>query len=115
MNKNVKLLIATSSVMASLAPFFWTRLPEAVSQPRGERKEHSTERNFVEQTEVEIRPVASVTAAGWDSERVWSGQDDWEPFVAADPSSDYVYQLTTRFGPHLSGIAFRRSANNGAT
>jgi hypothetical protein len=52
---------------------------------------------------------------GWDSERVWSGEDDWEPFVSADPSSDYVYQMTTRFSHLESAVVFRSSSDNGAS
>jgi hypothetical protein len=67
-------------------------------------------------------PSPSLTAAGFDSERVWSAYDDWEPALAADPGSSYVYQLTTRYtGPapcrRCSGpwIVFRRSGDGGAT
>jgi hypothetical protein len=65
-------------------------------------------------------PVPSL--AGFDSERVWSSFDDWEPAVAADPSSSYVYHLTTRYdGPKpcgsckLPAIVFHSSSNGGAT
>jgi hypothetical protein len=35
----------------------------------------------------------------FSSEAVWnSATDDWEPTVAADPSSAYVYEMTTRYG-----------------
>jgi hypothetical protein len=84
-------------------------------RPHGERKERSTGRNFATQTDVQTQPRASAAAPGWDSERVWSGQDDWEPFVAADRSSSYVYQMTTRFNARLSGIFIRRSADGGKT
>lgn len=84
-------------------------------RPHGERKERSTGLTFATQTDVQARPANSMTAPGWDSERVWSGKDDWEPFVAADPSSSYIYQMTTRFNRKLSGIFIRRSTNNGAT
>ncbi len=56
------------------------------------------------------------------SERLWSTNNDWEPAIAVDPSSSYVYQLTTRYdgpapcnrcaGPY---IIFRRSSDGGAT
>jgi len=92
----------------------WTE-SGAASRPYGERKERSTGRNFAAQTEVEMLPRASTAAPGWDSERVWSGPDDWEPFVAADRSSNYVYQMTTRFNEQLSGIFVRQSADDGKT
>lgn len=55
------------------------------------------------------------TAPGWERERVWSGHDDWEPYIAADRSSSYVYQMTTRFNAYVSGIFIRRSPDSGAT
>ncbi|MEW6368556.1 MAG: sialidase family protein [Acidobacteriota bacterium] len=79
-------------------------------------------RSYADRTLVESSPSASLAAAGFDSERVWSGYDDWEPAVAADPSSSYVYQLTTRYdgpapcsGCPLPVIVFRRSSDSGAT
>lgn len=67
-------------------------------------------------------PVVSAANAGFDQERVWSQYNDWEPAIAADPSSSYVYQLTTRYnGPEPCNrcagpyIIFRRSSNGGAT
>src|SRR5262249_40860732 len=80
----------------------------------GERKERSTGREFLAETDVQKAPIPSPVAPGWDSERVWSGHDDWEPFVAADLASSYVYQMVTRFNAHVSGIFFRRSADGGA-
>ncbi len=67
-------------------------------------------------------PSASREATGFDSERLWSVYNDWEPALAADPTSLYVYQLTTRYdGPppcnRCAGpwIVFRRSSDGGAT
>jgi hypothetical protein len=38
-------------------------------------------------------------AGGFATEQLWqAGVDDWEPTVAVDPSSSYVYQVTTRYG-----------------
>jgi len=100
---------------ATLLLFYaWTGF-RADSQPHGERKERTSGRNFSKQTEVQMFPRASTAAPGWDSERVWSGQDDWEPFVAADRSSSYVYQMTTRFNARLSGIFIRKSDDGGRT
>jgi hypothetical protein len=86
---------------------------QSTSQPHGERKEGSSKRNFAAQTDVEPYPRPSLALPGWDSERVWSGQDDWEPFIAADRSSSYVYQMTTRFDARVSGIFIRRSTDGG--
>lgn len=67
-------------------------------------------------------PSASRRAHGFDVERVWSVYNDWEPALAVDPGSSYVYQLTTRYdGPapcnRCAGpwIVFRRSSDGGAT
>ncbi len=88
---------------------------ESASRPHGDRKSHSSGRDFAAQTDVQTDPRAAIAARGWDAERVWSGHDDWEPFVAADRSSGYVYQMTTRFNARLSGIFIRRSADSGQT
>jgi hypothetical protein len=88
----------------------------------GEARKTSTGRNFAAETVVALAPVPAA-ASGWDSERVWSGQDDWEPALAVDPgNASYVYQLTTRYsGPtacktcKLPAIIFRRSSDGGTT
>jgi hypothetical protein len=67
------------------------------------------------QTVVEREPRRSAIAPGFDSERVWSGVDDWEPALAADRNSSYVYQVTTRLNSGRATIWFRRSADSGAT
>ena len=79
-------------------------------------------RSFAGQVELAARPRASPLHPAFDAARLWSGEDDWEPAVAADPSSDYVYQLTTRYtgaaachNCALPAIVFRRSADGGAT
>src|SRR5439155_26815681 len=66
----------------------------------GKGKKIGSGRSYVEETTVAVTPTPAA-APGWDSERVWSGQDDWEPGVAVDPvNPNYVYQLTTRYtGP----------------
>jgi hypothetical protein len=71
-----------------------------------------------------IAPVAIAQAAapGWSSEARWSANDDWEPTIAADPSSNWVYQATTRYGGPKAcsscpgtAIIFRASSDGGAT
>lgn len=43
--------------------------------------------------------VRLAPAPGWAGERILHPTaDDWEPAIAADPNSDYIYVLTTRFG-----------------
>ena len=92
----------------------WAATRESDS-PHGERKDRWSGQNFAAQTDVQAAPSTSGAAPGWDRERVWSGQDDWEPFVAADRSSGYVYQMTTRFNALYSGIFIRRSPDGGRT
>jgi hypothetical protein len=77
--------------------------------------------SFEKRTTVAATPSPGA-AAGFDAERVWSGFDDWEPAIAADPSSSYVYQMTTRYnGPKACKgcpfpvIVFRASSDGGAT
>lgn len=91
------------------------------SEPLEKSRKVWSGRTFQSQTRVDRFPSHS-PVAGFDIERVWSGQDDWEPALAADKDSPYVYQLTTRFsGPKpcntcsLPAIAFRSSSNEGAT
>jgi hypothetical protein len=44
-------------------------------------------------------PFTTSPAPGWAGERVVNAKvDDWEPAVAADPSTPHVYILTTRYG-----------------
>ena len=66
---------------------------------------------------VEVRPFpqASERSAGFDEQRLASGFDDWEPFVAADRNSAWVYQLVTRYAGGLVDIVLRRSPDSGAT
>jgi BNR repeat-like domain len=68
--------------------------------------------------------VVAAPAAGWTGEQVMDPKtDDWEPAVAADPSSGYVYLLTTRYGEEkpcpgncpIPHIAIEISADNGRT
>lgn len=87
---------------------------DAEGPGEGERKKKWSGLSFAAQTYVQPVPSASAAAGGFDSERVWSGSDDWEPAVAADPSAPYVYQLTTRYGAQVD-VVFRRSSDGGAT
>lgn len=71
--------------------------------------------NYLDQTLVEREPYPSAVTPGFDSERVWGGFDDWEPAIAADPNSTYVYQVTTRYSSGRAEVWVRRSADSGAT
>src|SRR5258705_9056367 len=74
-----------------------------MSKARPDQKEPGKKvgsgKSFIDQTTVAVAPAAP--PGGWDSERVMSGQDDWEPASAVDPvNQNFVYQLTTRYtGP----------------
>jgi len=88
----------------------------------GEGKKLGSGVSYLAQTMVDAAPMPAA-AAGWDSERVASGEDDWEPAVAVDPGNvNYVYQAITRYtGPKACGncklpaIIIRRSIDGGAT
>jgi hypothetical protein len=68
--------------------------------------------------------VVAAASPGWTGEQLMDAKtDDWEPAVAADPGSGYVYLLTTRYGeskpcsgncpiPH---VAIEISSDNGLT
>ena len=68
-------------------------------------------------------PITRAPAPGWQSETLWSPKnDDWEPTVAVDPSSSWVYQATTRYGGDKAckscpdpAIIIRGSSDGGAT
>lgn len=88
----------------------------------GEADKVGSGRSQAGQVTIAAQPSASRRNAGFDEARLWSAFDDWEPAVAADPSSDYVYQLTTRYdGPAACdncgqpALVFRRSADGGTT
>jgi hypothetical protein len=91
----------------------------------GQQSEHKKEwsgKTFRTETKVQRTPSVSIQGPGFLSERVVSGEDDWEPAIAADPGSNYVYHMTTRFsGPQpcptcpLPAIVFRSSADSGLT
>lgn len=96
--------------------------PVAPRIAAGEADKAGSGRSLAGQLTVEGQPAPSGRNAGFDRARLWSEFDDWEPAIAADPSSAYVYQLTTRYdGPPacpdcgLPVIVFRRSADGGAT
>ena len=68
--------------------------------------------------------ITGTAATGWSGEKLVDATvDDWEPAIAADPKSNFVYVLTTRYGipEPCKGdcpspvIELLISANNGAT
>src|SRR6476660_6232512 len=87
------------------------------SNVEGEKKKTSTGKSYLYSTRVERFERPSIAAKEFAAERVWSGHDDWEPAIAVDPSSSYVYQMTTRYSGkrpcdicRLPAIVFRSSS-----
>ncbi len=56
--------------------------------------------NHVGTTRVRNHPLdpSALAATGWAGEIQVANEDTWEPDVAADPSSSYVYAMYNRFG-----------------
>jgi len=56
-------------------------------------------------------------AATFDTEAIWgtTADNNWEPSVAADPSSSYVYEVTTSVANNPHEILFRASSDGGST
>ena len=107
-------------VVAGAALLFSRAAPAPAAT--GEAEKEGSGRSLAGQVDIVAAPAPSPLAVGFAGARLWSGEDDWEPATAADPSSPYVYQLTTRFsGPAacarcaMPAIIFRRSADGGAT
>lgn len=120
MHRIVRWLTLAAMVMCTLS--FQARFVTHEQDVDGKDKKSFSGVSFKNQTRVEKTAFSSLTAAGWDAERVWSGNDDWEPAIAADPSSSWVYQMTTRYngpvpckGCPLPMVAFRASSDGGAT
>jgi BNR repeat-like domain len=86
----------------------------ARSRPGGEPEKPWSGLSYAAATRVEQLP-SRAAGSGFDAERVWSGEDDWEPFVAVDPGGHYVYQVTTRWLRPKYRIVIRRSLDGGAT
>lgn len=115
-----RLLLASVWIVAGVALLFNRVEPAATGISEAEKEPSG--RSLVGQVEIAAAPSRSPLGPGFASARLWSGEDDWEPATAADPSSSYIYQLTTRYsGPAgcprcaLPAIIFRRSADGGAT
>jgi hypothetical protein len=46
----------------------------------------------------QVRVLAAAPAAGWVGESKLAVEDTWEPYVAADPTTPYVYAIYNRYG-----------------
>ena len=99
--------------------------PEAQEQAAQVQERHDAyEAALAAGTFGKASPITGGPAIGWVGEQIVDPTvDDWEPAIAADPHSGYVYALTTRYGipepckgdcpsPVIELIV---SADNGAT
>lgn len=74
-----------------------SEVQQELSEQTSERLEALQEANQ-QGIEWRVSSVTSSPAPGWAGEKVADPKaDDWEPAIAADPSSPYVYLLTTHF------------------
>ena len=99
--------------------------PEAQEQGEAVTERHEAYEAALEAgTFGNVEPIAHVPATGWVGEQIVDQTvDDWEPAIAADRHSNYVYVLTTRYGipEPCKGdcpspvIELLISADNGAT
>ena len=48
---------------------------------------------------------------GWIAEQRWGPHNDWAPNIAADPSSSWLYQMTTQYGGHRVCRPHRNTAS----
>jgi hypothetical protein len=73
--------------------------PEGEGFSEGGDPDASAE-NHVGTTRVRNRPLdpSALAATGWAGEIQVANEDTWEPDIAADPSSPYVYALYNRYG-----------------
>ena len=71
--------------------------------------------SYADRTVVERLPSKSASRNGFDRERVWSGEDDWEPYVAVDADRGFVYQFAIRWVAPRYKIVVRRSLDGGGT
>jgi len=88
----------------------------------GKRRLISETVRIEEAVTIQTTPTDSQSNNGFEAERLWGPYNDWEPAIAIDRATGYVYQLTTRYdgpepckrcaGPY---IIFRRSGDGGAT
>ena len=88
----------------------------------GKRRLVSETVRIEEPVTIQTTPTDSQSNNGFEAERLWGPYNDWEPAIAIDRATGYVYQLTTRYdgpepckrcaGPY---IIFRRSGDGGAT
>jgi hypothetical protein len=93
---------------------------EGEKDGRGEKE--GTGRSYAAQTRIERFASPSAASALFDAERVWSGNDDWEPALATQPNSTVVYQAVTRYsgtkacnGCPFPIIIVRKSTDGGNT
>jgi hypothetical protein len=93
-------------------------------EPDGKGEKQATGMSFEKQTRVERFSGPSAYSSLLDAERVWSGNDDWEPALAVHPTNpNIIYQATTRYsgktkpcsGCPYPFIVIRQSTDGGNT
>ena len=110
----VAVVVALVVLMAALLVATTEQAPPAAGRARGERLEEAlvTDRRLdaaqtakANGTLGQTEPIVLAAAAGWTGETlIHPTADDWEPAIAADPNSSYVYMLVTRYtGPTACG------------
>src|SRR5262249_13189315 len=91
-------------------------------EPEGEGRGGDPDAAAVRVGEAQLSAIVNTPAAGWAGESVVGTGNTWEPSVAADPSSPYVYVMYNDFTgtkecntcPSTPMIV-RASSNGGAT
>jgi Neuraminidase (sialidase) len=129
----VAVVVALVVLVAAILVATSEQAPPAAGRARGERLEEAlvTDRRLdaaqaakANGTLGQTEPIVLAAAAGWTGEAlIHPTADDWEPAIAADPSSSYVYMLVTRYtGPTACGsqcplpyMMLKVSSDGGAT
>src|SRR6476661_213383 len=62
-------------------------------EPEGEGRGGDPDAGAVHAGEAQLSAIVNAPAAGWAGESVVGVGNTWEPSVAADPSSPYVYVM----------------------
>jgi hypothetical protein len=96
-----------------------------VPEPDSEEGDLGPSQQILERagTEQVFDPIRYIRNKKWVGETLFGTADDWEPDIAADPNSNYVYWTTTRYGVKnkacddcpLPSLVYRVSPDNGDT
>ena len=121
-SKLTRIAILALLAISGTAVFYGCSVLREESIVSGKRRLIAEAAPIDEQVTIQARPTPSRSNNGFEEERLWGPYNDWEPAIAVDRATGYVYQLTTRYdgpepckrcaGPY---IIFRRSIDGGAT